>query len=68
MSSIAAIFSAIVGIVVGVFLSGTLFRDRDGESALALGPLGALVFGAAVFILVFRKLSRYGEDPDDDSQ
>jgi hypothetical protein len=34
------------------------------EWGLILAPTTALIFGIGVFVLVFRKIEKYGEDPD----
>ena len=62
LASVAAFLAAIVGFVSGVFLGG-LLPGEASESGLFFGPLGALCFGVAAVIVVFRFAIHYGDPP-----
>ena len=66
MSGVAAVFAAVVGFVGAIFLCSKLFSGEARESALILAPATALVLAFAVFVFAFRKISTYGEGPDEE--
>jgi hypothetical protein len=66
-SAIAAAFATLLGVIVAIFLGGSLFRlglytgEGAAWSGVGLGfPIGA-IFGLIAFIYTFRKIRRYGE-------
>jgi len=67
ISGVVAVLAAIVGATGGIFLCSNLFTGEGTESGLIVAPVLALLVGTAVFVFVFRKLSKYGEGPDSDS-
>ncbi len=64
ISAVAAVFAAIAGFFVGVILPEVFLSGEATESALILAPAIALIFGTAVFVFAYRKISSYGESPD----
>jgi hypothetical protein len=62
ISAIVAVLAAVVGFFAGVLLPNILLRGEATEAGLVLAPAMALIFGGVVFVLAFRKLSKYGED------
>jgi hypothetical protein len=56
LATIAGALAAVVGFAGGIFLCGRLFTGEATESALAVGPLLAVILGVTAFILTFRKL------------
>jgi drug/metabolite transporter (DMT)-like permease len=64
MAGVAAVFAAVLGFVGAIFLCGELLSGEMTEWGLILAPTTALIFGIGVFVLVFRKIEKYGEDPD----
>ena len=63
MSAVAALLAAVAGGFLGIIFS-RLLPDRDGESALLLAPFCSFVLAVSVFVVVFRKISTYGENSD----
>jgi hypothetical protein len=59
-----AVFAAAAGFAGGIWLCALVFSGEATESALVVGPAAAIVFAAVVFILIFRKMTTYGESPD----
>jgi hypothetical protein len=61
MSGFAAFLAAIAGFVGTIYLCGRLLRGEMTDWALILAPATAVVFAIAVFVLVFRKITTYGD-------
>jgi hypothetical protein len=64
MAGAAAVLAAGMGFVGAIFLCAKLLSGEGSESALILAPATALILGIAVFVFVFGKVIRYGEDLD----
>jgi hypothetical protein len=65
MSGLAAVLAAIVGFGGAIFLCAKLLHGETWEWALILVPATAIMFAIAVFDLALRKITTYGEHPDD---
>lgn len=65
IAGIAAVLAGIAGFVGGIWVCSVVFSGEATESALVIGPATALVFAAAVFIIMFRKMTMFGDSPDD---
>jgi ABC-type multidrug transport system permease subunit len=64
ISGVAALIAAVVGFVFAIYVCGKLLRGEMGEWALILAPVTAVVSAVAVFVIAFRKIDTYGENPD----
>jgi hypothetical protein len=64
MSSVAAVFAAVVGFVGAILCCSTFLSGEMTEWDLILAPATALIFAVATFIFAFQKITTYGEHPD----
>ena len=66
MASIASVFAAIAGFLSSFFISNLISNAESAAWApILFGPPIALIFGLAVFILVFRWVKNYGDPKTD---
>ena len=60
VSLVAALIAAICMFVLVTFISARFISGEASYGAgLTLGPLGALIAGAVVFVIVFRKMRSF---------
>jgi hypothetical protein len=64
MAGLSAVFAAVAGFVGAIFLCGKLLSSEFAVLAVFIAPTTALILGIATFVVVFRKISTYREDPD----
>jgi len=60
----AAVLAATAGFVGGIWICSVVLTGEATESALFVAPATAVVLAIAVFIIVFRKMTTYGDSPD----
>ena len=60
VSLVAALIAAICMFVLVTFMSARFISGEASYGAgLTLGPLGALIAGAVIFVIVFRKMRSF---------
>ena len=61
LSAVAAVFAATAGFVTGILFCEWRFSGEMTEWALVLAPSIALAMAVVAFLIVFRKIIKYGE-------
>jgi hypothetical protein len=61
LSAVAATLAAVAGFVVASFLCAEILSGEAGEWGLVLDPATAVLLGAVVFSICYRKIITYGE-------